>query len=280
MEKMKKLTMRVCMLTILFALTACSKDNDSYPEINSSPSLNDDLKEDIAAMEGNYKGVWLLNGRETSADNFFEFHLQKSAYINHQSIEEFWGEHIWGEYKKRTSYVHFYTNQNAPKSQYEYPYIEYLEFPWTPVIKQIFPDIDIAYFTNELPFGAPYDQEEELLFSISHEAEQSGDKSLKSDALSLVGYSDNMIYYERRYGIETGYTRFLIMVTTKDDNYFAIVLDLVNATSTVSLDLSSKTLICAFHIKQVEIIDKEGNNTIKTLNSEIKLTFTSTEKIL
>lgn len=276
MEKMKKLTMRVCMLTILLALTACSKDNDSYPENNSSPSLNDDLKEDIAAMEGNYKGVWLLNGRETSADNFFEFHLQKSAYINHQSIEEF-----WGEYNKKTSYVHFYTNQNAPKSQYKYkyPYIEYLEFPWTPVIKQIFPDIDIAYFTNELAWGGSYNQEEKLLFSISHEAEQSGDKSLKSDALSLVGYSDNMIYYERRYGIETGYTRFLIMVTTKDDNYFAIVLDLVNATSTVSLDLSSKTLICAFHIKQVEIIDKEGNNTIKTLNPEIKLTFTSTEKI-
>ena len=262
MEKMKKLTMRVCMLTILLALTACSKDNDSYPENNSSPSLNDDLKEDIAAMEGNYKGVWLLNGRETSADNFFEFHLQKSAYINHQSID-------------------FYTNQNATKSQYKYkyPYIEYLEFPWTPVIKQIFPDIDIAYFTNELAWGGSYNQEEKLLFSISHEAEQSGDKSLKSDALSLVGYSDNMIYYERRYGIETGYTRFLIMVTTKDDNYFAIVLDLVNATSTVSLDLSSKTLICAFHIKQVEIIDKEGNNTIKTLNPEIKLTFTSTEKI-
>lgn len=277
MEKMNRLTMRVWLLTILLALTACSKDNDSYPEVDkNSTSLNNDLKEDIAAMEGNYKGVWLLNGRETSADNFFEFHLQKSAYINHQSIEEF-----WGEYNKKTSYVHFYTNQNAPKSQYKYkyPYIEYLEFPWTPVIKQIFPDIDIAYFTNELPFGAPYDQEEELLFSISHEAEQSGDKSLKSDALSLVGYSDNMIYYERRYGIETGYTRFLIMVTTKDDNYFAIVLDLVNATSTVSLDLSSKTLICAFHIKQVEIIDKDGNNTIKTLNPEIKLTFTSTEKI-
>lgn len=277
MEKMNRLTMRVWLLTILLALTACSKDNDSYPEVDkNSTSLKNDLKEDIAAMEGNYKGVWLLNGRETSADNFFEFHLQKSAYINHQSIEEF-----WGEYNKKTSYVHFYTNQNAPKSQYKYkyPYIEYLEFPWTPVIKQIFPDIDIAYFTNELPFGAPYDQEEELLFSISHEAEQSGDKSLKSDALSLVGYSDNMIYYERRYGIETGYTRFLIMVTTKDDNYFAIVLDLVNATSTVSLDLSSKTLICAFHIKQVEIIDKEGNNTIKTLNPEIKLTFTSTEKI-
>lgn len=277
MEKMNRLTMRVWLLTILLALTACSKDNDSYPEVDkNSTSLKNDLKEDIAAMEGNYKGVWLLNGRETSADNFFEFHLQKSAYINHQSIEEF-----WGEYNKKTSYVHFYTNQNAPKSQYKYkyPYIEYLEFPWTPVIKQIFPDIDIAYFTNELPFGAPYDQEEELLFSISHEAEQSGDKSLKSDALSLVGYSDNMIYYERRYGIETGYTRFLIMVTTKDDNYFAIVLDLVNATSTVSLDLSSKTLICAFHIKQVEIIDKDGNNTIKTLDPEIKLTFTSTEKI-
>ena len=277
MEKMNRLTMRVWLLTILLALTACSKDNDSYPEVDkNSTSLKNDLKEDIAAMEGNYKGVWLLNGRETSADNFFEFHLQKSAYINHQSIEEF-----WGEYNKKTSYVHFYTNQNAPKSQYKYkyPYIEYLEFPWTPVIKQIFPDIDIAYFTNELPFGAPYDQEEELLFSISHEAEQSGDKSLKSDALSLVGYSDNMIYYERRYGIETGYTRFLIMVTTKDDNYFAIVLDLVNATSTVSLNLSSKTLICAFHIKQVEIIDKDGNNTIKTLNPEIKLTFTSTEKI-
>ena len=277
MEKMNRLTMRVWLLTILLALTACSKDNDSYPEINSSPSLNDDLKEDIAAMEGNYKGVWLLNGRETSADNFFEFHLQKSAYINHQSIEEF-----WGEYNKKTSYVHFYTNQNAPKSQYKYkyPYIEYLEFPWTPVIKQIFPDIDIAYFTNELAWGGSYNQEEKLLFSISHEAEQSGDKSLKSDALSLVGYSDNMIYYERRYGIETGYTRSgPIVITTKDGNYFAIVLNLVNATSTVTLDLSSKTLICASHIKQVEIIDKDGNNTIKTLNPEIKLTFTSTEKI-
>ena len=275
MEKMKKLTMRVCMLTILLALTACSKDNDSYPEINSSPSLNDDLKEDIAAMEGNYKGVWLLNGRETSADNFFEFHLQKSAYINHQSIEEF-----GGEYNKKTSYVHFYTNQNAHKSQYEYPYIEYLEFPWTPVTKQIFPDIDIAYFTNELPFGAPYDQEEELLFSIINEPEKSGNKYLNSDAFSLVGYSDNMVYYERRHGVETGYTRTgPIVITTKDGNYFAIVLNLVNATSTVTLDLSSKTLICASHIKQVEIIDKDGNNTIKTLNPEIKLTFTSTEKI-
>lgn len=278
MEKMNRLTMRVWLLTILLALTACSKDNDSYPEVDkNSTSLKNDLKEDIAAMEGNYKGVWLLNGRETSADNFFEFHLQKSAYINHQSIEEF-----WGEYNKKTSYVHFYTNQNAPKSQYKYkyPYIEYLEFPWTPVIKQIFPDIDIAYFTNELAWGGSYNQEEKLLFSISHEAEQSGDKSLKSDALSLVGYSDNMVYYERRHGVETGYTRTgPIVITTKDGNYFAIVLNLVNATSTVTLDLSSKTLICAFHIKQVEIIDKEGNNTIKTLNPEIKLTFTSTEKI-
>ena len=170
----------------------------------------------------------------------------------------------------------------APKSQYKYkyPYIEYLEFPWTPVIKQIFPDIDIAYFTNELPFGAPYDQEEELLFSIINEAEKSGNKYLNSDAFSLVGYSDNMVYYERRHGVETGYTRSgPIVITTKDGNYFAIVLNLVNATSTVTLDLSSKTLICASHIKQVEIIDKDGNNTIKTLNPEIKLTFTSTEKI-
>ena len=278
MEKMNRLTMRVWLLTILLALTACSKDNDSYPEIdNNSLSLKNELKEDIAAMEGYYKGVWLLNGRETSADNIYKLHLQKYAYLSHQSIEEYMENRYIGH---TTSYVHFYTNQNAPKSQYKYPYIEYGEFPWTPVTKQIFPDIDIAYFTNELQVGAPYDQEEELLFSIINEAENSVNKYLNSDAFSLVGYSDNMVYYERRHGVETGYTRTgPIVITTKDGNYFAIVLNLVNATSTVTLDLSSKTLICAFHIKQVEIIDKEGNNTIKTLNPEIKLTFTSTEKI-
>ena len=277
MEKMKKLTMRVFLLTFLLALTACSKDDDSYPEIdNNSPSLKNELKEDIAAMEGNYKGVWLLNGRETSADNFYELYLQKNAYLSHQSIEEYMGGHYIGN---TTSYVRFYTNQNAPKSQYEYPYIEYAEFPWTSVIKQIFPDIDIAYFTKELKLGGFFDQEEKLLVSITNEAEQSDNKSLYSNALSLVGYSDNMIYYERRYGVETGYTRLPIVVTTRDGYYFAIVLNLVNATSTVTLDLSSKTLICASHIKQVEIIDKDGNNTIKTLNPEIKLTFTSTEKI-
>ena len=53
MEKMNRLTMRVWLLTILLALTACSKDNDSYPEADkNSTSLKNDLKEDIAAMEG------------------------------------------------------------------------------------------------------------------------------------------------------------------------------------------------------------------------------------
>ena len=69
------------------------------------------------------------------------------------------------------------------------------------------------------------------------------------------------------------------MITTNDGDYFVMVFDFLLSQCSVSYDTSSMTLSFVLCMKQIEIFDKNGNKTIKNLDSEMKISFTSTKKI-
>lgn len=122
-------------------------------------------------------------------------------------------------------------------------------FPSESVVKQLFPDTDISELSIELVSGGYI-------------------------VLQRMGYSDNMIYYSSG----EDYVQHQLQITDKSDHRFVLVLVYAPSETTVSLGLTSHTLSIGLVIKQIEIIDEIGNETVRELNPEMKLTFIGSRK--
>lgn len=122
-------------------------------------------------------------------------------------------------------------------------------FPSESVVKQLFPDTDISELSIELVSGGYI-------------------------VLQRMGYSESMIYYLNS---ET-YAQHRLQIKDKTGHSFVLVLVYVPSESTVSLDFTSQTLSIGLVVKQIVIIDEIGNETVRELNPEMKLTFIGSRK--
>ena len=266
MKKMYRLTMKTACLTIMMVgMYACSNGNDENVGNNFVPEI--EPKEYLQQFNGKYTGVWWMNDVKTEADNVF--------YLEYEKISQM-PNVIYYNKNVNPSYVDFHFN-----SQYSTPYIDFYEFPFKAIARQLYPDIEIAYLTIDIQIGAPLDPEEKLYSKIRLEAENSGENSIfryYSMPLEIVGYSENACYNNFHPIVGMAYLRMPFVVTTKDGNYFAMVLDTVPDKSTVSVDIVTETISCNIIIRQIEIYDKDMQKSIRSLDQDIKLTFISTEK--
>lgn len=122
-------------------------------------------------------------------------------------------------------------------------------FPSESVVKQLFPDTDISELSIELVSGGFIE-------------------------VQRIGYSESMIYYLNG---ET-YAQHRLQIKDKTGHSFVLVLVYVPSESTVSLDFTSQTLSIGLVVKQIVIIDEIGNETVRELNPEMKLTFIGSRK--
>lgn len=122
-------------------------------------------------------------------------------------------------------------------------------FPSESVVQLLFPDTDISELSIELVSGGFIE-------------------------VQRIGYSESMIYYLNG---ET-YAQHRLQIKDKTGHSFVLVLVYVPSESTVSLDFTSQTLSIGLVVKQIVIIDEIGNETVRELNPEMKLTFIGSRK--
>ena len=96
--------------------------------------------------------------------------------------------------------------------------------------------------------------------------------------LKAVGYSDHLLYFELKPNKKYPFLGYPYVVTLEDGSYYAIVLDVVPSLSTLTFDGTTKTVNFVCTISQIELYDQDRNKTIRELNPEMILTFTSTQK--
>ena len=266
---MYRLTMKIaCLAVIMAGVVSCSTDNDEDTMVKQNDHFVPDIVPKVSLQQfvGKYTGAWWMNDVKTEADNIYYLLYEKTS----QKPDVI-------EYNKdvKPSFVRFNYDSLTSSSS-----LDFYEFPFKAIVKQLFPDLEIAYLTVDLQIGSPLDTEETLLFKIIVE-ENSGNNSIcqfYAMPLELVGYSGNAVYNNFHPTMGIGYLRMPFVVTTKDGNYFAMVLNFLPDVSTVSMDIASGMISCNLVIRQIEIYDKDMQMSIRSLDQDIKLTFISTEK--
>ena len=279
-----------CMAALVAGVVSCSKDDgdslmadekdtiwetdkdnnsETNKENNTSTDKDNNSSTDTPNLQqfaGNYVGVWWLNDVKTEADSFFYLWYEKCSQKPDSYIDK---------HESYPSYLSFYVDQNINDQR-----IDLRAFPLKALTKQLFPDIELAYFTIEIGDGAPLDPEEKLLLNIIGEGPNSGYiYNTITYSLKTVGYSESALYYNLQPTTDTVDLLIPCVVTTKDGNYFAMVPELVPDKSTLSLDITTGTISCNFVISQVEVYDKDMQKSIKKLDQEIKVTFISTQRL-
>ena len=279
-----------CMAALVAGVVSCSKDegdslmadekdtigetdkdnnSETNKENNTSTDKDNNSSTDTPNLQqfaGKYVGVWWLNDVRTEADSFDYLWYEKCSQKPDSYIDK---------HESYPSYLSFYVDQNRNDQ-----HIELRAFPLKALTKQLFPDIELAYFTIEIGDGAPLDPEEMLLLKIIGEGPNSGYLyNTIYFSLKTVGYSESALYYNLQPITDTVDLLIPCVVTTKDGNYFTMVPELVPDKSTFSLDITTGTISCNFVISQVEVYDKDMQKSIKKLDQEIKVTFISTQRL-
>jgi hypothetical protein len=251
-----------CLAVMMASMYSCSTGNDeemiSSERNQKNPFVPDVVsKVSLQQFVGKYSGAWWMNGVKTETDN-------NSNSPNYSKLP----------------YVTFYVNQINNILR-----VNFHKFPYNALVKQLFSNIDVIYLTTDfevgfLPNNNP-DPEQTLLLNICVENEREKNNNelcLGFIYIKLVGYSENAIYFDLHAAEGSAYLRMPFVVTTKDGNYFAMVLDFLPDKSTVSLDIASGMMSCNLVIRQIEIYDKDMQKSIRSLDQDLKLTFISTEK--
>ena len=193
-----------CMAALVAGVVSCSKDDgdslmadekdtiwetdkDNNSETNKDNNTSTDKDNNsstdtpnLQQFAGNYVGVWWLNDVKTEADSFFYLWYEKYSQKPDCSIDK---------HESYPSYLSFYVDQNRNDQ-----HIELRAFPLKALTKQLFPDIELAYFTIDIGIGGPLDSEEKLFFKIIGEGPNSGYISNIAYSLKTVGYSESALY--------------------------------------------------------------------------------------
>ena len=249
-KRILKLLGSALLMTVLAAgLTACSKDDEEEDEIQLS----------FQYLERSFRGVWTVDDAEVDTTD------------------------VWIE-----------IDNNRPNKYYR-NYVAYWGFPYKAIINEIYPDIKISKILHWKNMSPDNGEEVNQLFdsmlqTISERGGNSrfegGNNPIASIMINTclnpyryVGISGSTLYFELRPPFETVPILFLpFIVTTEEGEIIGVIATVSYSNSTAILDISGDTFSSTITLSQVEII-KDGEKQIKTLSPEMRLKYTSFQKI-
>lgn len=271
-KEMMRLLTSVCLLAVLLALVACTKEEDDSNRHDSdnytlNPEGNTDMYEiEPVDLSGYYSGVWWLDYTK----------------VEPESLDYLWCEkgNMTDNYESYVSCVE-YRLHNFYIDDTDFSSVRLGEFPFRPLLKTFLHlDEDIKYLTMLLHLGDP-DREDRFLTSLSSNAIEKFSWTLGLP-LNYIGYSGNMLYYDLYTSDGDAYLRLPFVVTLEENRffnrYFGVVLDILPTKSTINVDLLAQSLTMSLVIKQIEVMDSDGQTSIVTPDKDIIITFASTQR--
>ena len=241
-------------LLLLMVAASCSKEKDEVsdnytmtPPKEANTSQSDESSKysvNAPSMECNFRGVWTVD--DVSADTV-DVNVRTGVNIIDYGV---------------INTVAFYG------------------FPYREMTKKILPDVNIAKITTSMIVGGPLPADEAMLLEaiIAHGDNYNCMQNCESEEYRCIGLSENAIYLELKPGQDYAVQYLPWVVTTVQGDMFPMVAAIVPDKSTATLDTKGETFSSTLTVSQVEY--KAGGETvIKKLNPEIKLKYTSIEKI-
>ena len=227
-------------------LLSCAPEDDEMTSLNLDPvydtSSYTTVFKALTEMQGEYEGVWTID--DTAAKT-----LNTSLYI---------------DYNRQTNLALY-------------------QLPFEAIVKRLFPGMILSKITDSAPLGISLKDEDLLWFQtvVAYGGEGANDclESALNIPLNSVGNSKDAAYFELPAITGKAYRYWPIVVTPDNGDYFAMVLDFLPYSSTITFNVSAKTIACSLILKQAEIIDQRGNKTIMELKPELPLKYTSTKQV-
>lgn len=248
-------TQGLFMAVLLLTMAAsCSKEKEEdrdyaieYSDVNMPPSNSYKSSTNSVtppSMECNFRGVWTVD--DVSADTV-DVNVRTGVNIIDYGV---------------INTVAFYG------------------FPYRAMTKKILPEVNIAKITTSMIVGGPLPADEAMLLDaiIAHGDNYNCIGNYVSEEYRCIGLSENAIYLELKPGQDYAVQFLPWVVTTAQGDTFPMVATIVPDKSTATLDTKGETFSSTLTVSQVEY-KVSGETVIKKLNPEIKLKYTSIEKI-
>ena len=294
---MKKFTIAMSLLAMMMLTVSCTKDSDAEDDISKNftdcykPESGDgqdqpDGKDDTGPQ--GEKGEKADNGYTNSVYDVPKHYYYGTWKINDADVEPDLFPYLWNRYWcQRLSQE---IDEPYLLNGFEYNFVLFNtrvlggysvcfnEFPIQTIIHDIFPETDItniifnsdSYKINNKPITT---EEQTFLNRLFYQYSQESIANIiwhrEAVLLNLTGQSDNALYFEMR-----GY-HFIIVVTTKDNDYFGLSFNIVPQKSILVYDRQSEMISLSIKIASIDIVDKDGTKTTRNLNPEYTVTFTS-----
>ena len=274
---MRKFTLQIGLLLMaVLTISACHKDeekdviiplaevtnpgnnNNGYNGINGNAADGtSNYATLILDMQGAYDGEWSIDGQKVDAE--------ESDVI-------------------LSLFTYYYNNHR--EDIYNNLRIDFTSFPFrTIALRYGFQTMNVNSQSFEPKITSPrtllssatMSNETKLLYDICCPKDKADNYiSWSSTTLKVVGYSDHLLYFELKSNFP--FLGYPYVVTLEDGSYYGIILDVVPSLSTLTFDSTTKTVNFVCTISQIELYDQDRNKTIRELNPEMILTFTSTQK--
>lgn len=233
-----------CMAALVAGVVSCSSEENYDATMQGMDKNSPDIYSILTQFAGKYYGTWWLGDLK---------------------IED-------------SSEVCFYVKDDGTQA------IEAYDFPYKVIASALFPDERIVNICNSVILGKFLDDEEVLYVRILDEALKSNDRSVLEKfycPMNFIGYSENASYFAFMPVKDAAYWRLPFAVKFTTGEYYGIVLDLMPANCTASLDFSIGKMSCNCVITQLEFYDKDMQKVVVNLNQdeELKLTFISTQRL-
>lgn len=291
-KEMMRLLTSVCLLAVLLALVACTKEEDDSNRHDSdiytlNPEGNTDMYEiEPVDLSGYYSGVWWLDYTKVEPESlgylwYEKYSSKPTSYIDkHDSYKS------CIEYNVHNYFISDHNDLYYPTTVSS---LMLWEFPFKSLIKKyLHHDEDIKYLTiiTRVIGDDGSDIESDLLRTCKGDNVRTNVVNDMLLPFNFVAYSDNMLYYEPHIGELTFPFLFLsFVVTLQDDSYFGVTLHILPTKSFVNVDILAQSLSMSLVIKEMDVYkyiyidDKTWINKQQiTPDKDIIITFASTQR--
>ena len=296
---MKKFAIAMSLLAMMTLTVSCTKDSDAKDGISKNftdcykPEPGDGQDRPDGSPQGEkgtnppgekadngctnsvydvpkhyYYGTWKINDADVEADNFLwlwcEYGYQLPDLLEKPTYDP----------NNTYNYIEF---NAAGFGEY---IVSFYEFPIKQLILDVLPETDIAALFFYHTAGGEFNEIENFWHTIYIQyREEEGDRyrfyGWRTPSMNPIGLSENALYYEIK-GPETSvYERFVVVIMTKDGDYFGVSFNVVYHKSILVYDRQSEMISLSIKIASIDIIDKDGTRTTRNLNPEYTVTFTS-----
>nr|AGH14089.1 hypothetical protein [Prevotella sp. Sc00044] len=158
-------------------------------------------------------------------------------------------------------------------------YVACEAYPFAAIMDKFLPEVKVAKFTANAPYGSTPSAEEELWMQtmMNHDSNRCLESFL-AVPYRCIGYSEQSIYLEMMPSVTYGTIYLPFVVTKEDGTLMAVVLTIAPTESTALLDRNGTSFTNILTVTQIETII-DGQSEVKTLSPMMQLKFTSIERV-